>query len=64
MTRFRIALLTAALVALASGTRAITVQSAAAPSLTPVPCPSQEWQLGDAAFEPLAGAKAFSTVTE
>jgi dienelactone hydrolase len=29
------------------------------PGITPVPCPQQEWQLGDAAFEPLAGAKAF-----
>src|SRR5262245_61126221 len=29
------------------------------PGVTPVPCPSQEWQLGDPAFEPLAGAKAF-----
>jgi dienelactone hydrolase len=60
MTRFGIALATAAIVALTFGTRAITVQSAAGSSLTPVPCPSQEWQVGDAAFEPLAGAKAFS----
>jgi pimeloyl-ACP methyl ester carboxylesterase len=29
------------------------------PGLTPVPCPQQEWQLGDSAFEPLPGAKAF-----
>jgi len=29
------------------------------PGVTPVPCPTQEWQLADAAFEPLAGAKAF-----
>ena len=28
------------------------------PGLTPVPCPQQEWQLGDAAFEALPGAKA------
>jgi len=26
------------------------------PGLTPVPCPQQEWQLGDAAFEALPGA--------
>src|SRR5690349_11276483 len=30
------------------------------PGVNPVPCPQQEWQLADAAFEPLAGAKAFS----
>ena len=30
------------------------------PGVTPVPCPQQEWQLGDAAFEPLPGAKGFS----
>ena len=29
------------------------------PGITPVPCPQQEWQYGEAAFEPLAGAKAF-----
>src|SRR5262249_50334189 len=26
------------------------------PGVTPVPCPSQEWQVGDAAFEALPGA--------
>ena len=30
------------------------------PGVTPVPCPQQEWQLGDAAFDALPGAKAFS----
>src|SRR5262245_29156499 len=30
------------------------------PGLTPVPGPQQEWQLGDAAFDALPGAKAFS----
>jgi fermentation-respiration switch protein FrsA (DUF1100 family) len=29
------------------------------PGVTPVPCPTQEWQLGDPTFEPLSGAKAF-----
>jgi hypothetical protein len=29
------------------------------PGLTPVPCPTQEWQLGDATFEALPGAKVF-----
>jgi pimeloyl-ACP methyl ester carboxylesterase len=28
------------------------------PGVTPVPCPTQEWQFGDAPFEPLPGAKA------
>jgi pimeloyl-ACP methyl ester carboxylesterase len=28
------------------------------PGLTPVPCPTQEWQFGEAAFEALPGAKA------
>ena len=28
------------------------------PGVTPVPCPQQEWQLGEAAFEALPGAKA------
>ena len=30
------------------------------PGVTPVPCPTQEWQLGDSALEALPGAKAFS----
>src|SRR5690348_11731895 len=29
------------------------------PGITPVPCPTQEWTLGDATFEALPGAKAF-----
>jgi len=29
------------------------------PGVTPVPCPTQEWQLGDPTFEALPGAKAF-----
>jgi len=29
------------------------------PGVTPVPCPQQEWQLGDATFDALPGAKAF-----
>jgi dienelactone hydrolase len=29
------------------------------PGITPVPCPTQEWQLGDPTFEALPGAKAF-----
>jgi ankyrin repeat protein len=28
------------------------------PGVTPIPCPTQEWQPGDPAFEALAGAKA------
>jgi pimeloyl-ACP methyl ester carboxylesterase len=29
------------------------------PGITPLPCPQQEWQHGDATFEALPGAKAF-----
>jgi len=29
------------------------------PAITPAPCPQQEWQRGDAAFDALPGAKAF-----
>ena len=29
------------------------------PGITPVPCPTQEWQLGDPTFDALPGAKAF-----
>src|SRR5262245_52951641 len=29
------------------------------PGVTPVPCPAQDWQYADPAFEALAGAKAF-----
>ncbi len=29
------------------------------PGVTPVPCPTQEWQLADPAFDALPGAKAF-----
>lgn len=29
------------------------------PGITPVPCPTQEWQLGDPKFDALSGAKAF-----
>ena len=29
------------------------------PGIHPVPCPQQEWRLGDAAFDALPGAKAF-----
>jgi hypothetical protein len=29
------------------------------PGITPIPCPTQEWQLGDPKFDALPGAKAF-----
>ena len=41
---------------------AFTTQTTAAlgrPGITPVPCPTQEWQPGDPKFEALPGAKAF-----
>jgi pimeloyl-ACP methyl ester carboxylesterase len=47
---------TAATIAVASSPR----PSALGKPMTPVPCPQQEWQLGDATFEALPGAKAFS----
>ena len=48
----------AALVAISLSTR--TPAALGKPGITPLPCPQQEWQHGDAAFEPLPGAKAFS----
>jgi hypothetical protein len=46
-----------AVLALASNNR----QAAALgrPGITPVPCPTQDWQLGDPKFDALPGAKAF-----
>lgn len=40
---------------------ALTTRPAAVgrPGITPVPCPQQEWQLGDPKFDALPGAKAF-----
>jgi len=29
------------------------------PGITPIPCPDQAWEFGDATFEALPGAKAF-----
>ena len=43
--------------ALAATTR--TTTALGRPGITPVPCPTQEWQPGDPAFEALPGAKAF-----
>jgi pimeloyl-ACP methyl ester carboxylesterase len=54
------ALIGAALVALLA--IAATTQTTSAlgrPGITPVPCPTQEWQLGDPTFEALPGAKVF-----
>jgi pimeloyl-ACP methyl ester carboxylesterase len=54
-------LLIAAGVALVLASSAIEHPRAAVgkPGLTPVPCPQQEWQLSDSAFEPLPDARAF-----
>jgi pimeloyl-ACP methyl ester carboxylesterase len=46
-----------ALFAIALTTR--TTSAVARPGLAALPCPQQEWQLGDPAFEALSGAKAF-----
>lgn len=47
----------AALIAIGATTR--TTSALGKPGITPLPCPQQAWQLGDAAFEALPGAKAF-----
>jgi pimeloyl-ACP methyl ester carboxylesterase len=47
----------AAVLALASTTR--TTIALGRPGITPVPCPTQEWQPGDPTFDALPGAKAF-----
>jgi dienelactone hydrolase len=49
----------AALAMLILGAAAQTTAAMGKPGVTPVPCPTQEWQLGDPAFEASAGAKAF-----
>ncbi len=46
-----------ALVAISASTR--TPLALGKPGVTPLPCPQQEWQHGDAAFEAVSGAKAF-----
>ena len=46
-----------AVLALASTTR--TTTALGRPGVTPVPCPTQEWQPGDPTFDALPGAKAF-----
>ena len=47
----------AAVLAVAGSTR--TTAALGRPGVTPVPCPTQEWQLGDPKFEALPGARAF-----
>ncbi len=47
----------AACLAIAASTRA--TRAIGKPGINPLPCPQQEWQPGDAAFEALPGAKAF-----
>jgi pimeloyl-ACP methyl ester carboxylesterase len=44
--------------AIAIGTAPQPQAEVGKPGVTPVPCPTQEWQFGDAPFEPLPGAKA------
>src|SRR6476661_6823813 len=46
-------------VSLAIAFTARTTAALGRPGVTPVPCPTQEWQPGDPAFEALPGAKAF-----
>jgi len=55
--------LRASIVALVIAASAVALSSrpsaSVRPGITPVPCPQQDWQYGDASFEALAGAKAF-----
>jgi dienelactone hydrolase len=44
---------------LAIGSTARTTAALGRPGITPVPCPTQEWRLGDPTFDALPGAKAF-----
>ena len=46
-----------AVLALALTTR--TTTAVGRPGVTPIPCPTQEWQAGDPTFEALPGAKAY-----
>jgi hypothetical protein len=59
MTRLAIAFSAAAVLALTVTGTTRSMQGAGTPAATPVPCPAQEWQPGDAAFEALPAAKAF-----
>lgn len=52
---FCLAVLLAAIAGIVTG----RVDAMGKPGVTPVPCPTQEWQLGDPTFEALPGAKAF-----
>jgi dienelactone hydrolase len=47
----------AALIAIGASTR--TTTALGRPGVTPVPCPDQAWQMGEAKFDALPGAKAF-----
>jgi len=58
MTRLLAGAIAAVLVAFAAAERPRA--EVGKPGVTPVPCPQQEWQLGDAAFDALPSAKAFS----
>ena len=59
-------LLTAALISFVviSVTSLTRVEGVGRPGITPVACPVQTWQNGDAAFDALPGAKAFSGAYE
>lgn len=47
----------ASLIAVAASTR--TTTALGRPGVNPVPCPQQQWEVGDPTFEALPGAKAF-----
>jgi pimeloyl-ACP methyl ester carboxylesterase len=52
-------LMIAVVLALVAAVGAQHLTAMGKPGVTPVPCPTQEWQLGDPTFEAVAGAKAF-----
>ena len=57
--RLRALTLAAMTAFLALGSTPRTTAALGRPGITPVPCPTQEWQPGDPKFDALPGAKAF-----
>ena len=60
MKKIRNGLALAAILASLAAYHARPVGAMGKPGVTPVPCPTQEWQAADPAFDALPGAKAFS----
>src|SRR3954451_16080740 len=60
MKKIRSGLALAAIVAALAAYHARPIGAMGKPGVTPVPCPTQDWQIADPAFDALPGAKAFS----